>query len=98
MKQFQGDGLTFVDPLAHKTRSLKFDGSDRLSNEGTAARQGVSSSLRRVNDRTVVITNRLDAKVANTEAFALSRDLKTLTMTVRIVGRDMPDVLTFERK
>ena len=37
-------------------------------------------------------------KVSNTEEFALSTDLKTLTMTVHIVGRDKTYVLMFERK
>jgi hypothetical protein len=50
-----------------------------------------------VDDRTLVITNKYDGKVANTEEFSLSPDLKTLTMTVNIAGRDKPDVLVFER-
>lgn len=98
VKQFQGDGLSFDDPLARRTRNLKFDGTNHLSNEGSNAGRGVSSSLRRVDERTLVITNRLDTKVANTEEFALSPDLNTLTMTVHIVGRDKPYVLLFERK
>jgi hypothetical protein len=51
-----------------------------------------------VDARTLVITNKHDGKVSSTEEFALSADLKTLTMTVRIAGSDKPDVLTFERK
>ena len=98
VKQFQGDGLSFVDPLARRTRNLKFDGTDHPSSEGPNAGRGVSSSLRRVDERTLVITNRRDTQVANTEEFSLSTDLKTLTMTVHIVGRDKPDVLIFERK
>jgi hypothetical protein len=95
LKEFQGDGLTIVDPLARKTRNLKFDGNP---NEGANAGRGVSSSIRRVDERTLVITNKYDGKVANTEEFALSTDLKTLTMTVHIAGRDKPDVLVFERE
>lgn len=58
---------------------------------------GASSSLRRVDDRTLVITDKRDGKVTDTEEFALSTDLKILTMTVHIVGCDKPVVLTFER-
>lgn len=97
LKEFQGDGLSFFDPLARKTRNLKFDGNDHPPNEGPNAGRGVSSSIRRVDERTLVITNKYDGKVANTEEFALSTDLKTLTMTVHIAGRDKPDVLVFER-
>jgi hypothetical protein len=97
VKQFQGDGLSIVDPLARKTRNLKFDRKGYPANEGPNAGRGVSSSIRRVDDRTLVITNKYDGKVANTEEFSLSPDLKTLTMTVNIAGRDKPDVLVFER-
>jgi hypothetical protein len=45
----------------------------------------------------LLITNTYCGKLSNTEAFALSRDLKTLTMTVHLVGRDTPYVLVFER-
>jgi hypothetical protein len=45
-----------------------------------------------------VITNKYEGKVSNTEKFSLSPDLKSLTMTVHIVGRDKPYVLTFKRK
>jgi hypothetical protein len=50
-----------------------------------------------VDERTLLITNTYGGKLSNTEAFALSRDLKTLTMTVHLVGRDTPYVLVFER-
>ena len=98
VSRFEGDGLSFADPLARRTRNLKFEGTDHPSSERPSTVRGVSSTLRRVNERTLLITNRLDTKVANTEEFVLSTDLKTLTMTVHIVGRDKPDVLVFERK
>jgi hypothetical protein len=95
VKEFQGDGLSFVDPLARKTRNLKFVSAGAPPNE---VPKGASSSLRRVGDRTLVITNKYDGQLSNTEEFALSTDLKTLTMTVYLVGRDKPYVLVFERK
>jgi hypothetical protein len=97
VKAFQGDGLSFVDPLARRTRNLKFDGKDYPPNGVPNPGRGPFSSIRRVDERTLVITNKYDGKVSNTEEFVLSTDLKTLTMTVRIAGRDKPDVLLFER-
>jgi CubicO group peptidase (beta-lactamase class C family) len=97
VKEFQGDGLSFVDPLAQRTKNLKFDGKDYPASEVPNAGRGPSSSIRRVNERTLVITNKYEGKVSNTEEFSLSPDLKTLTMTVHIVGRDKPYVLTFKR-
>lgn len=98
VKEFEGDGLSFVDPLARRTKNLKFDGKDYPPNVAPNAGRGVLSSIRRVDERTLVITNRYEGKVASTEEFALSPDLTTLTMTVHIVGRDKPDVFVFERK
>jgi hypothetical protein len=97
VKEFEGDGLSFVDPLARKTRNLKFEGAGATPNEAPSAAKGASSSLRRVDERTLVITNTYDGKLSNTEAFALSSDLRTLTMTVNLVGRDKPYVLVFEQ-
>jgi len=98
VKEFQGDGLSFVDPLARKTRNLKFVDAGAAPNEAPNTGKGASSSLRRVGERTLVITNKYDGQLSNTEEFALSSDLKTLTMTVHLVGRDKPYVLVFERK
>jgi hypothetical protein len=98
VKAFGGDGLSFVDPRAHRTINLTLDGGDAPRDAVPAAAPGATSSLRRVNERTLVITDKRDGKATDTEEFALSTDLKTLTMTVRIVGREKPDVLTFARK
>ena len=98
VKQFHSDGLSFVDPLARKTRNLKFVDAGAGHNEAPNAGKGASSALRRVGERTLVITNKYDGQLSNTEEFALSSDLKTLTMTVHLVGRDKPYVLVFERK
>jgi hypothetical protein len=52
-----------------------------------------------VDERTLVITDKADGKVvSDTEEIGLSADLKTLTMTVHIAGRDKPNVMVFERK
>ena len=93
IKEFQGDGLSFTTPWEQKTKNLKLDGKD-YPNEGPNA----SSSVRRVDERTLVITDKAGGKVTDTEDFALSADLKTLTVTLQIPGRDKPYVMVFERK
>jgi hypothetical protein len=97
VKQVQGDGLSFVTSSGQRTRNAKFDGKD-YPNEGPKAGRGVSSSIGRLDERTLVITDKLDGKVTDTEDVRLSTDLKTLTMTVHIAGRDKPNVMVFERK
>ena len=52
-----------------------------------------SSSTRLVDEHTIVITDDVGGKVSDTEALVLSGDPKTLTMTVRVPGRDRPSVL-----
>lgn len=96
VKEFQGDGLSFVLPLERKTKNVKFDGKD-YPNEGPNAAHDASSSVRRVDARTLVITDKAGGKVTDTEDIVLSADLKTLTMTVHITGRAKPNVLVFER-
>ena len=99
VKAFQGDGLSFVDPLLKRTRSLKAGGKEYSPDDGSHAGRGAaSSSVRRVDERTVLVTDKRDGKVTDTERFMLSNDLKTLTMTVAVVGHDKPIVLLFERK
>jgi hypothetical protein len=98
VKAFQDGGLSFRDPVARRTKNLTFDGADFHANADPRAEASVASSLRRVNDHTVVITNKYEGKVTSTEEFSLSTDLTMLTMTVHVVGRDRPYVLMFERK
>ena len=97
VKEFQGDGLSFITPSQNRTRNVKFDGKN-YPNEGPAARRGASSSIQRVDKRTLVITDKTDGKVTDTEAIGLSADLKVLTITVRVPGRDKPIVMVFERQ
>ena len=94
VKEFQDDGLSFI--TKYRTRNVKFDGKD-YPNEGPNA-AGVSSSIRSVDERNLVITDNAAGKVADTAEIALSADLKSLTMTVRFPGRDKPNVMVFERK
>jgi hypothetical protein len=75
---------------------VKFDGKD-YPNEGPNAGRG-ASSIQRVDERKLVITDKADGKVTDTEAIGLSADLKTLTITVHIAGSDKPTVMAFERK
>ena len=81
--------------LLASSRSL--DGKD-YSNGGPATSQGASSSAKRVDERTVTITDKIGEKVSDIQEMRLSADLKTLTITVRVSGRDKPTVIVFERQ
>jgi hypothetical protein len=90
IRPYEGDGLSFIDP--EQTKNVKFDGASAASTSGSV------SSGRRVNDRTLEVTNKRDGKTIATEQIELSPDLKTLTMTVHQPGNDKPNVLVFDRK
>ncbi len=75
---------------------MKFDGKD-YPNEGPGAGGGASSSAQRVDARTLVITDKVNGKVTDTETIGLSADLKTLTITTLVPGGDRPSVMVFER-
>lgn len=97
VKEFHGDGLSFILPSEKKTKNVTFDGRES-PNEGPNADPGASSSARRVDARTLVITDKAGGKVTDTEEIQLSADLNTLTMTVHVAGRNKPNVLVFERR
>lgn len=97
VKAFQGDGLSFITPLEKKTQNVTFDGKDHPF-EGPAAYHGSTASARRVDARTLVITDKAGGTVADTERVELSPDLKTLTITTRTPGSDRPSVMVFERE
>jgi hypothetical protein len=95
VKDYQGDGLSFITPS--QTKNVKFDGED-YPNQGPNAQRGASASIRRVDERALVLTDKINGKVVYTEAIGVSPNLKTLTITVQIPGRDKPNVMVFERK
>lgn len=97
VKEFQGDGLSFVVPSQRTTKNVKFDGKD-YPNEGAGATKGASSSIRKVDESNLMMTDKYDGKVVATKEIRLSPDKKNLTMTVHIAGSDKPNVFVFERK
>jgi hypothetical protein len=96
VKAFQSDGLSFITVVENKTQNVKFDGKDYPS-EGPFVSPGASSSAQRVNPRTLVLTDKANGKVTDTETIGLSADLKTLTVTTHVPGGDKPSVMVFKR-
>jgi hypothetical protein len=92
VKPLQGGGFSFASPLGTTDAALENE-----NHEVPSAGQGTLKTVRRVGDRMLVVTIKQDGKQVATEDVVLSADLKTLTMTVHVVGHDRPNVLTFER-
>ena len=96
IRPYEGNGLSFIRS-PQDTRNLKLDGKD-YPIEGHGVPQNSTSSARRVDERTLEITDKVNGKVTRTERRELSPDLKTLTRTVRPVGQRDPAIFVFERQ
>lgn len=97
IRPWEGDGLSFIAPAEEVTKKVKFDGKD-YPNQGPHVAAGSASSIRRVNDRTLELTDKVNGKVVVTQQVSLSADFKTLTMTVHTVGRSKPNIIVFDRE
>jgi hypothetical protein len=96
VRAWQDDGLSFISQGGGGTKNVKLDGKD-YANVGAVV-DGLTASARRVNERTVEMTDKISGKVRDTQEISVSPDGKTLTMTVHIPGRSEPDVQVFERE
>jgi hypothetical protein len=94
--EWEGDGLSFITQGGGGTKNVKFDGKD-YANVG-AVLDGMTASARRLNERTVEMTDKISGKVRDTQEISVSADGKTLIITVHIPGRSEPDVQVFERE
>jgi hypothetical protein len=97
IQPYEGDGLSFINSSQGATRNVTFEGKDHPL-VGPNAPAGATSSARRVNERTLEITTRINDKVAGTQEDTLSSDGRTLTMTIHAPGRTTPNILVFERQ
>jgi hypothetical protein len=99
IQPYEGDGLSFNSgPDAKMAKRMKFDGNDYpdLSPNGDT---GSAYSGRRVNERSLEITEKFKGKITGTRQIELSGDLKTLTVTVRLVGQSRPkSILVYDRE
>jgi hypothetical protein len=95
VKEFQSDGLSFI--TLQETRNGKLDGKD-YPHEGRNAGPGSTSSIRRVDEHTLEMTDKSAGKVTNTREIGVSPDGKTLTMIVHVPRRKEPDMLVFDRE
>jgi hypothetical protein len=97
IQPYEGEGLSIVNPGEGSTRMMKFDGKDYPS-QGKYAAPGSVSSGQRVNERTLELTDKIKGRVADTQQFELSPDLKTLTITEHPAGQSKPNILVFDRE
>jgi hypothetical protein len=97
IRPYAGGGLSFISSGDREARNFKFDGKDYPDLRPNVA-PGSASSGRRVNERTLEITDKIKGKATDIRQIELSPDLKTLTMTVHPAGQSKPSILVFDRE
>jgi hypothetical protein len=97
IESYRGDGLSFVSPAEHETLKMKFDGKDCAA-KGPNVPAGATSSGRRVDRRTLEMTDKINGEVMDTVQFKLSPDNSRMTLTVHMKGQTHPSTIVYERK
>ena len=93
IEPYEGDGLSFNTPAYKDVLSMKFDGKD-YEEKGPNVAPGSMSSGKRVNARTLEVTDKVKGQVVDHTTFEVSPDGKTLTLTIHETGH--PKALTLE--
>jgi hypothetical protein len=80
-------------------KRIKLDGNDYPDLDANGGDKGTTYSGRRVNERSLEITEKFKGTITDTRRIELSRDLKTLTVTVHLVGQSKPQsILVYDRQ
>jgi hypothetical protein len=99
IQPYEGDGLSFKRSDEEMAKRIKLDGNDYPDLDRNGGDKGTAYSGRRVNERSLEITEKSKGKITGTRQIELSRDLKTLTVIVRLVGQSRPQsILVYDRE
>jgi hypothetical protein len=98
IQPYEGDGLSFKRSDEEVAKKIKFDGNDYPDLDPNGDK-GTAYSGRRVNERSLEITEKFKGKTTGSRQIELSTDFKTLTVTIRLAGQSSPQgILVFDRE
>jgi hypothetical protein len=97
VEMWKGDGYVIVNPSYKGRTEFKLDGKD-YADKGPRVAKGSTVSAKRVDDRTIELTDKLKGKTTATERYEVSADGKTLTDTISYAGLDKPEVDVYDRQ
>lgn len=97
VEPYESNGLSFINPAQKMTMSVQFDGKD-YAVQGPSVPPGYATSGKRLGERAVELTDKIDGKVQDTRLVEVTPGGETLTMTTHIPGQDKPNIQVFERK
>lgn len=99
IQPYEGDGLSFKRSDEEAAEMIKLDGNDYPDLDPNGRDKGTAYSGRRVNERSLEITEKSNGKITGTRQIELSRDLKTLMVTVHLVGQNRPQsIFVYDRE
>jgi hypothetical protein len=99
VQPYEADGLSLKRSDEETPKMFKLDGNDHPKLDGKGGDKGTAYSGRRLNARSLEITEKSKGEITGTRQIELSPDLKTLTVTMRLVGQSRPQsILVFERE
>jgi hypothetical protein len=99
IQPYEGDGLSFKRSDEEMAKLIRLDGSDHPDPDPKGEDRGTAYSGRHVNARSLEITEKLKGTITGTRQIELSEDLKTLSVTVRLVGQSKPQsILVYNRE
>lgn len=93
---YEGDGLTFNTPAYQDTLSIKFDGKD-YEEKGPNVAPGSTSAGKRLDARTLEVTDKVKGDVLDHTKYEVSADGKRLTLTVREAGQQKPILIVYDK-
>jgi hypothetical protein len=95
----EGDGLSFKRSDEDAAKLVKLDGSDHPNLNPSGGDKGTTYSGRRMDERSLEITDKAKNKIIGTRQIELSKDSNTLTVTVHLIGQSKPQsVLVYTRE
>jgi hypothetical protein len=95
----EGDGLSFKRSDEEMIQRIQFDGNDHPDLDPNGGDKGTAHSGRRMDERSLEVTYKSKGRITGTLRIELSADLKTMTMTERLVGQSRPkSILVFDRE
>lgn len=97
IEPYDNGGLSFITPAQKMAKKIKFDGKD-YAGEGPNLPAGYVTSGRRTSDHALELTDKINAKVLDTQDVEVSADGQTLTVTTNIPGRSKPNIQVFVRE
>jgi hypothetical protein len=99
IQPYEGEGLSFKRSDEEKPKMIKLDGNDHPDLNPNGGDKGAAYAGRRVDEHTLEIAEKSAGKITATRQIEVSKDLKSLTVTVRLVGQSYPQsILVFERQ